>query len=355
MEKVSVIVPVYNAENYLSNCINTIINQTYENIEIILVNDGSKDDSLNICNEFAEKDDRIIVLNIENSGVSFARNLGLESASGNYITFVDSDDWIELNMVEFAVEKSKKNNADIIMWSYFKNYSHNEKALPLIPGGDQSFTIDKDKLYLKAIYQFYGEKGFNDTVAAGITWCKLYKVDLLKSNNIKFQKELTRAQDAVFNIEAFKKAKLIEFYDENLYHYRINNSSISSGSKFIQNTEKPFNSLLKEMMVFSDQFVDNAKFYEAINARSIQVLLWHLDHKYFHEEFKVNLFKRKKEIKKLIDSEPYKSALQNVNKDLLPKKERTVAKFFKHNLVISFYLMYKLHQLYLKSNNRKYG
>src|SRR5699024_1141358 len=121
MAKVSIIVPIYNSENYLKYCLETIVNQTYNNLEILLINDGSLDNSLDICKEFEQKDNRIKLFNIPNSGVSVARNIGIDNATGEFITFVDSDDWMELNAIEFGVDKAKKTNADVIIWSYFKN------------------------------------------------------------------------------------------------------------------------------------------------------------------------------------------------------------------------------------------
>ena len=113
MNKVSVIVPVYNVENYLEKCIQSIISQSFKNLEIILVNDGSTDKSKEICEEFAKKDERIILLNQENQGVSAARNFGLDNCTGNYISFVDSDDYIAFDMIEFLVNNIEKNKSDI--------------------------------------------------------------------------------------------------------------------------------------------------------------------------------------------------------------------------------------------------
>ncbi len=112
-EKISVIVPIYNVEKYLRNCIESIINQTYLNLEIILVNDGSTDKSLSIIEEYSYKDERIKVINKANGGLSSARNAGLEIAKGTYISFIDSDDWIELNMYEVLIENITKYNAEI--------------------------------------------------------------------------------------------------------------------------------------------------------------------------------------------------------------------------------------------------
>ena len=111
--KVSVIVPVYNVEKYLRECLNFLVNQTLKEIEIICINDGSEDSSLEILNEYASKDSRFVIINQENSGQSVARNKGLDIAKGEYIGFVDSDDWVDLNFFENLYSEAVKNNSDI--------------------------------------------------------------------------------------------------------------------------------------------------------------------------------------------------------------------------------------------------
>lgn len=122
-EKITVIVPVYNVENYLNKCLDSIISQTYKNIEIVVVNDGSTDASGEICKEFSEMDHRILYIEQENAGLSAARNTGLDNMSGNYVTFVDLDDWIEQDYVETLYKKIVEYQADIAVGNY---YSFNE-------------------------------------------------------------------------------------------------------------------------------------------------------------------------------------------------------------------------------------
>lgn len=357
MEKVSIIIPVFNAEQYLSQCIESLIKQTYKNIEIILVNDGSTDNSLEICKKYGAKDNRIKIYSIKNSGVSIARNKGVSISSGKYITFVDSDDWVETNMLEFAIMKLKETESDIVIWSYFKNYYNDELMLSLIPGGDQVFEENKDILYLKSIYSMYGEEKVAESVSAGTVWGKLYTRDFIIKNNLKFNPSLTRSQDTVFSINAFSHAKKISYFDKSLYHYRINNSSTTSGTRFIQDTQKPFNLLLDEFEFFIEKNDKNNKSYEdALDARTIQVLMWHLEHNYFHNEFPKGIFQRRKEIIKLINKEPYRSALLNARYNQLPltKKQKTLASLFGNRLIITFYLIYILHKQYGKMRSRKY-
>ena len=122
---ISVIVPVYNVERYLRQCIESITNQSYKNLQIILIDDGSKDNSGKICDEYAEKDKRVEVIHKENTGVSAARNTGLDNAKGEWITFVDADDWVEKNFCEILIKKATENESDCIACGYNKVYCNN--------------------------------------------------------------------------------------------------------------------------------------------------------------------------------------------------------------------------------------
>lgn len=354
MGKVSIVIPVYNAENYLSQCIESLKNQTYRDIEIILVNDGSTDNSLEICKKYANQDSRIKVHSIENSGVSAARNLGIDLATGKYITFVDSDDWAEPSMVEAAVHNMEETESDIVIWSYFKNYYKNEVKLSLLPGGDQIFEKEKSLLYLKTIYGRYSEGEVREGVSVGTTWCKLYRLDFIRMHKLKFNPALTRAQDTIFSIKAFSHAKRISFFDKHLYHYRISNSSTTSGTRFIPDTHTPFNLLLDEYHSFIKEKKHIEKLKVAFNARTIQVLLWHLEHYYFHEQYPRGIWSRRREIEEIIQSEPYRTALQEVENRLLPKKEKVMSRLFKRRLILSFYYIYLLHQKVERIRKRRY-
>ena len=127
-ELVSVIIPVYNVEKYLSKCLDSIVNQTYNNLQIILVNDGTKDNSLEICQNYQNKDSRIQVINKENGGLSSARNKGLEYAEGKYCLFVDSDDYVELDLIESAVSKMEEVNADMVVFGFERFYEGTENT-----------------------------------------------------------------------------------------------------------------------------------------------------------------------------------------------------------------------------------
>ena len=185
---VSIIVPVYNVEKYLKRCLDSLINQTLSNIEIICINDGSKDCSGNILTEYALKDERIIVIDQENAGVSIARNVGMEVAKGEYIGFVDSDDWVDLDYFEKLYNSAKQNNCDIavagvIRLNKFKRkfYLNYDKLI---------ITNDKDKKFELC-----------DIPEQGCVWNKIYQTNLLKSFNLKFEEGIYY-EDAIFSPQA---------------------------------------------------------------------------------------------------------------------------------------------------------
>src|SRR5699024_3815218 len=128
-EKVTVIVPVYNVEDYLEKCIDSLLNQTYKNLEIILVNDGSTDDSANICDRYSHQDERVKVFHRNNGGLSDARNAGLKNVTGDYITFIDSDDYAETILIEEALKAIKKYNSEVVIYGYYTDIVNAEDEL----------------------------------------------------------------------------------------------------------------------------------------------------------------------------------------------------------------------------------
>lgn len=344
MKKVSIIVPVYNTSKYLKDCIESIVNQTYDNIEIIIINDGSTDNSLSICGKYKESDERVILKSIPNSGVSTARNVGLDLVTGDYVTFVDSDDWIEEDTIELGIQKITENNADIAIWSYYKNYDSKELSLSLVPGKSRNFHNDKEKeiLYLKSVYANYNKLSNGEDVSVGTVMCKMYKSDFLRENQLRFNPKLIRSEDVIFAINAFKLAKKITYFDKSLYHYRINADSFCNSYRFIDDTISPFNLLIDELNAFKEKVDNNSIVEEVINCRIIQIMLWHLKYNYFNKDNKLSLLKKRREIIKLIKSDYYNTALNNVSFKHLPKQEKAMVKLFRRRLILVYYIIQKL-------------
>ena len=227
---VSVIVPVYNASSHLTQCLESILNQTYAALQVICVDDQSTDSSLEIMRSYAERDHRITVLTKQNEGVSIARNYGLSKAEGEYILFVDSDDWIELNTCEIAVKHALEGNYDVVMWSYIRE-RQGESHAKRIYDKDVAFERASDvqsKLHRRMVGILDAELFRpEDADALCTVWGKLYKARIIKEQNIEFYdiREIGTYEDGLFNLYFFRYAKNALFLNQNLYHYRRTESS----------------------------------------------------------------------------------------------------------------------------------
>ena len=219
-EKITVIVPVYNVENYLNKCLDSLINQTYKNLEIIVINDGSTDNSGKICQEYAQKDNRIIYIEKENGGQSEARNMGLDRMTGSYVTFVDSDDWVELDYVEVLYNKLIEYQADIAVGNY---YSYNEQE------GIFYFHIFGNSYYEKvydnvSIFENFYESEHMKNFALICVGGKLYKSDLFRELRFEVGK---LGEDGYLNQKIYLLAEKTIYLNAGLYAYRQREGSSS--------------------------------------------------------------------------------------------------------------------------------
>lgn len=210
---VSILVPVYNAQEYLTECIDSILSQSYENLQIVLIDDGSKDDSLKICSEYALKDPRIEVHHQENSGVASTRNHLLGTAKGEYVLFVDADDWVELDMVEYLVELAIEYSAGMVMCDRLINDAKPIVSQPNINILSQNEAI-KDFLY----HDYF----------IGSLCNKLIKTSLM--NDKTFKNEISYGEDALFVWNVLQDVDTVVVSTKQLYHYRMNEASLSHQS-----------------------------------------------------------------------------------------------------------------------------
>ena len=214
---ISVIIPVYNVEKYIKQCLESILIQTYQDFEIICVDDGSTDNSLEILKQYAQKDSRFKILTRENGGAGLARNAGLEIASGKYIQFIDSDDWIEKNMFETMVQTAESNNADIVVCSSrkvddFGNIT--ETKNPNFP-----INLDKAPINKPFNYNEYSDDFFS--ICGVIVWNKLYSRNLIEKNHLRFHK-LIGPEDICFTCMAEVCANTIVVLNDEFINYRFN-------------------------------------------------------------------------------------------------------------------------------------
>lgn len=262
---ISIIVPVYNVEKYIDECILSLINQTYSNIEIILIDDGSTDDSGEICDEYQKKDNRILVFHTENKGVFHAKSIGIRNATGKYIGFVDSDDWIELTMYEKLYANIIKNNSDICMCELSLSNTlgtvYTKQKNTLSRGVYDISNID-NKIYRK-MFLCDPEK------AVDLILCnKLYKSSLIK-NNLKFvDDKLHYFEDISLCTLAMLEANKLCVIDESLYIYRQRDSSLchSKDNHYLEQINIFYNTLLPYMNAWPEFLRNNFEKYIADRA-----------------------------------------------------------------------------------------
>lgn len=222
---VSIIVPIYNVERYLNKCIDSIINQTLSNIEIILVNDGSTDNCGRIIDEYANRDSRIVIIHKENGGQSSARNKGLDIAKGKYIGFVDSDDWIDHNMYENLYREIEESNSDICVCSR-RAYSETGELSNQIDLPVEEFRFDKNSLQDYIVNRLF----YKHTV---VVWNKIYKREIIEENSIRFEDvSYVGSEDALFNYKILCNANKIKSINTVYYNQLSRNGSTARTYKY---------------------------------------------------------------------------------------------------------------------------
>ncbi|MGD6776285.1 glycosyltransferase family 2 protein [Sutcliffiella horikoshii] len=225
---VSIVVPIYNVERYINRCVDSLLSQTYSNLEIILVNDESPDNCPEICEEYSKIDNRVKVIHKKNGGLSDARNAGMEIANGDYIIFIDSDDYVEQNMVEKALNAAESSNSEVVIWSFFADYvDENENLLKSIISDHKPGVFSRDDFKdLKIEKKLIGNLGY--------AWNKMYNRHFLNENNFKFTKGLSLVEDIVFNSSVLSICKKIVFIGDPLVHY-MQRPRETLGNKFYEN------------------------------------------------------------------------------------------------------------------------
>lgn len=223
---ISIIVPCYNVEKYLKKCVDSIIGQSYKNIEIILVDDGATDNTPKLCDDLAKSDSRIKVIHKENGGVSVARNVGVENATGEYITFLDSDDWIECETLKKAYDEMKSCDTDVVVWGYVADFVDENGHKTHFRDFKISGVCEKGNAEILSQKYTLGLSGY--------VWNKLYKTNIIKDNKILFDKNISFLEDLVFNSAYFCKCKKISFIDFIGNHY-IQRKHETLGTKYYEN------------------------------------------------------------------------------------------------------------------------
>lgn len=232
MHKISIIIPIYNAEKYLGRCVDSILSQTFTDFEVLLIDDGSPDSSPAICDEYAKRDPRVRVFHKPNGGVSSARNLGLDNAKGEWITFIDADDYITKDLLYDYILDS--DSSDLVI----QGFSHNKDFDVSLPNQ----ILDGEDLIDKFIDI--------DSEIKGFVWNKLYRRDIIKNNNIKFDENISMIEDLLFNIIFVKHCKSVRILNKiNYVYFRHPKAACYK--------QHPFSSLSNTVFAFCEFYKNN--------------------------------------------------------------------------------------------------
>lgn len=267
LPKVSIIVPVYNVAPYLRQCMDSIINQTYRNIEIICVDDGSTDESGEILDKYAKSDNRISEAHTNNSGVASARNTGLSLASGEYLLFVDGDDWIDTATCQKAVSSISTESADVVMWPYIREFTDHSDPKMIFRGQKLFDETECRKLQRRMIGLSDEELAHPENAdALSTVWGKLYRREIIEQNHLRFE-NLSRIgtyEDGLFNLCYFAHVKSAIYIPDYLSHYRKNTGMTS---KYRSQLASQWKTLFSDMRVYIEKSGNVSDLKKALDNR----------------------------------------------------------------------------------------
>lgn len=226
--KVSIIVPVYNAEKTIGRCIESILNQEYEDFELLLMNDGSKDASGSICDEYAQKDERVRVIHKENSGVSATRNMALDLASGTYLQFLDADDWITPNATRLFVEAAEQYNCDMVIADFYRVVGERVSHKGAIEGEGILTREEFAAQMMENPADFY----------YGVLWNKLFRREIVEKYKLRMDSDISWCEDFMFNLEYIRHCEVFYALQVPIYYYVKTKGSLASQGMNISKTIK---------------------------------------------------------------------------------------------------------------------
>lgn len=326
---ISIIVPVYNTENYLEKCLYSLVNQTYKNIEIIIIDDGSPDNSMNIIQKFVLADNRVKVISQKNQGLSGARNTGMNNANGDYIMFIDSDDWIEIDTCEKAINASEKYNADVVFWPYIKEFSDLQKDNYLFDKTEIIWSEKNINQLSRRMVGLVGDELANPQSIDNLVtaWGKLYKKSVI--GDVRFtDTKIIGTEDALFNIEVFLGINSAVYIPDLLSHYRKDNES-----SLTHNDKKKLVSRWREMYSRIKFLLDrndmSREYYDALKNRICFGLIGLGIN--LAEDKKMSFKEKKKEIYNILSMKHYQIALKDLDFSYLPIQWKVFFKLAKNN------------------------
>ncbi len=329
--KVSVIIPVYNTEKYLKKCISSIIDQSYKNLEIIIIDDGSTDSSSLICEEFLRNDSRIVYKKIKNSGVSNARNVGIMTSTGDYLSFIDSDDYIGKDYVKNLVQVANNYECEIVVCGLTELKGDFESKISIYKDMKEDF---KEITFPLNIEDYLLTFEFNSSCS------QLISKKLISDNNIKFNTEIKYGEDMLFSFECYFNSKKT-FYLKQYDYFYIRNDNSAMGKTDKKSIDKFYDDNFKTMQIIINKFKINDEYKKLLfiktasvfNGISTSVVY---NSKNYIETRKILLDKRKE----------YDEVFNNLDfKKINETKEKLVYFLLKNKLILLYYILKKIRKI----------
>lgn len=300
---VTVAIAAYNVEKYIKEGMKYVLNQTYTNLEILLVDDGSTDNTSTLCDEIAQQDVRVKVYHKENGGLGSARNVGIDQAKGEFIYFFDVDDSIELNLIEKNVKNALKYDVDLVIFGYYaRNCNENfEEAIEL-----QEHLIhsndDLKKIYAEELLWMKHGNGF--------AWNKFYRISFLKKYNFHFGTQRIQ-QDEPFNMQLYLKLKNVYISPDAYYHYVIYSNG-NAGSKYLLDKEKIIIDVYDHFIKFYNEWnINNDTVLDYIQNRFVRGMYGVIIVNYYHTDCQLSKCEKKEKIKQILNNSKLKPILNN--------------------------------------------
>ena len=337
----SIIIPVYNGEKYIEECINNVLEQAYNDFELIIVNDGSKDDTKKICEKISKVDGRIKIINTENAGVSSARNKGINIAKGKYIVFLDADDKILSDIYKNMIMDIERENADLIMCSYLSEFD-NRSEKNIFAWSDRLFEdIEIKEEVMKNTVSSIKENGEYKEVIMGSIWRCLFKRELLEVNNIRFRENLKYSEDLVFVLEYLNISKRVYTTNKCYYLYNRKTEDLSTTQKYIDCLESNTDEVHKTILdILNIKDFKNTKGWALKEVSSIYTLAVNIA----INDNGISFFKKAKEIQKMQKRREFKKYVNKLN----------INEYYGLNKIVILSLKYKLYFLIVKYYSKKW-
>lgn len=334
----SIIIPSFNMENSIEKCIRSALDTQSKNIELIVVNDGSNDNTVDIVNKIVLSDSRVRIINIDNSGVSFARNVGIKHCKGKYFTFLDADDWLEKGAVDLIIDKINESPKDIYVFNRYLNFENDiNNNISKKPVCINELNFEKYNIVLSKIVGFSKEKDSYDDDVLGWNGCKVYSYSCFAKN--RYNINIRYGEDTLFILEAFLKTTNIKMYEERIYHYYINSKSAThkSNDQIINQTVLAIESI---KTLLGDK-LENQLIRQGFYQRNIYKMLLCID---LYVRRGINSRKyldNKNRIKEILNVSYYKEAIALCKQNRLNKKTRIHLFFLKYRLFCIYLFILK--------------